>query len=230
MKLIAFVLTLLGFIVGLLIALMMCIIFSSTTEGHEMDLKKKYHALNSVVYISADKGSGSGVVIPYKGKGSLILTARHVVEKARVGQLFVTFFPSKKKYPASILKMSDTYDLARILVKNYEHPFVAKLKVSTDMPIFQPVIKIGAGATREPYPTEGVVSLFDADSGFMMTSSPCIFGDSGGAIFAEIADTYFLIGIVTTVGLVPVKGGAIPIPHICGSHNMYAIEEFLSEH
>lgn len=229
MKLIAFVLTLLGFIVGLLIALMMCIIFSPTTEGHEMDLKKKYHALNSVVFISADKGSGSGVVMSSEKNVTVILTARHVVEKARKGQLFVTFFPSKKKYAASILKMSDTYDLATLVVKR-PHKFIARIKVSTDMPIFQPVIKIGAGATREPYPTEGVVSLFDADSGFMMTSSPCIFGDSGGAIFAEIADTYFLIGIVTTVGLVPVKGGAIPIPHICGSHNMYAIEEFLSEH
>jgi len=229
MKVIAFICALIGFAVALLLALMACIIFSSKTEGHEMNLEKKYQALNSVVFISAGKGSGSGVVISSTKEGSVILTARHVVKKAKVGQLFVKFFPSEKKFPASIVHMSDTYDLATLFVKR-KHEYIARIKVSTDMPIFYPVIKIGAGMSKRPYPAEGVVSTYDADTGFMTTSSPCIYGDSGGGIFAEIADMYFLVGIITTVGLVPTGMGGIPIPHICGSHNMYAIEEFLSEH
>lgn len=207
------------------VVLILVLFIGIFTGVREMKTSSKLEMLYSAALITVDgKGGGSGIVIHSDNKieSSLIITARHVVKDAEPGDLWVTLYPSGLKYPASVIRLSDMYDLALIRVDVY-HPNVAKLgKVRLLLP-FTEVTKIGSGLGMTPFPTTGIVESFSKTEGLMTVSSPVIFGDSGGGIFIKEKTGYRLVGIVIALP----AANKMPISHMGIAHNVYAIMQFL---
>ena len=189
-----------------------------------MSIQDKYEQmLYPTVRIETDKGSGSGVAIDTHGGYTVILTARHVVKDAK--KVRVRFYPSETEYVAQVTKISKDYDLAIITVLNYEHDHVTNWVDPYELLIFQDTYKVGAALGSENLRvTEGLVSEV-WEYGFV-TSSPVVWGDSGGGIFVKDGDEYVLVGITSALA---VAFGTIPVFHIGYAVDMFAVEEFLNE-
>jgi hypothetical protein len=195
------------------------------TEGVP-DMSKRMDMLHSVVLISVTNGgTGSGIIISSDEElgTSIILTAQHVIHKARPGSITVTVYPNEKEWPAEIVSKSKMYDLALIRINTY-HPFVAADILLNPLEPFVPVIGIGAGMGHKPHPRAGMVE--EVNEYQFYTSSPIIFGDSGGGIFTyvESEKKWFLVGLMTSV---PMINPYCPVTHQAISYTIKTIQEFL---
>jgi len=98
--------------------------------------------------------------------------------------------------------------------------------------LFQTVWAIGSGMGNPPYPTQGLLSGISgkdrAGRSLYLSSSPIIFGNSGGSLWAysKKRDKYELIGIPSMVGA---YGWGSIIPHIAWSRPISEIRSFLRE-
>lgn len=141
--------------------------------------------------------SGSGVIVNKEG---LILTAAHVSSK---NERMNVIFPDGSSHEAKVLGANRTKDVAMLqLVKSSKHgvwPFV-NLGDSSAMKIGDNVIALGhAGGydTRRPAPVRFGRLLKRNPSGFIMTDTALIGGDSGGPLFDMDGK---LIGINSSIG------------------------------
>ena len=96
--------------------------------------------------------------------------------------------------------------------------------------LFQTVWAIGSGMSNPPYPTQGLLSGISgkdqAGKSLYLSSSPIIFGNSGGSLWAysKKRDRYELIGIPSAAGA---YGWGTIVPHIAWSRPISEIRAFL---
>ena len=97
-------------------------------------------------------------------------------------------------------------DLALIQIDDKERPvkFVGKLyPENADGPwIFQETFAVGSGLGAPPFPTVGLLSGYGKDKdgrALYLTSSPIIFGNSGGSLWVKNKRGYELIGVPSMV-------------------------------
>jgi len=96
--------------------------------------------------------------------------------------------------------------------------------------LFQTVWAIGSGMSNPPYPTQGLLSGISgkdqAGKSLYLSSSPIIFGNSGGSLWAysKKRDKYELIGIPSAAGA---YGWGTIVPHIAWSRPISEIRAFL---
>lgn len=198
------------------------LIACSTCGGGKMSIQDKYEQMLYTTVRIDYQGSGSGVVIDTNNY-TVILTAAHVVRDAQ--RVRVRFYPSETEYVGEVTKISEEHDLAFVVVPNYEHKYVAKRGEPRELLVFEKTYKLGAALGHDyPLATEGIVSEV-ADYVFI-TSSPVVFGDSGGGIFMEEDGEYFLVGITVQISNAM---GMFPVFHMGIALDMFALEEFLNE-
>ena len=98
--------------------------------------------------------------------------------------------------------------------------------------LFQTTWEIGSGMGNPPYPTQGLLSGISGKDlkgrALYLSSSPIIFGNSGGALWAysKKRDRYEMIGVPSMVGA---YGWGTVIPHIAWSRPISEIRSFLRE-
>ena len=98
--------------------------------------------------------------------------------------------------------------------------------------LFQTTWAIGSGMGNPPYPTQGLLSGISGKDlkgrALYLSSSPIIFGNSGGALWAysKKRDRYEMIGVPSMVGA---YGWGTVIPHIAWSRPISEIRSFLRE-
>jgi len=96
--------------------------------------------------------------------------------------------------------------------------------------LFQTVWAIGSGMSNPPYPTQGLLSGISgkdqAGKSLYLSSSPIIFGNSGGSLWAHSKKrgNYELIGIPSAAGA---YGWGTIVPHIAWSRPISEIRAFL---
>lgn len=96
--------------------------------------------------------------------------------------------------------------------------------------LFQTVWAIGSGMSNPPYPTQGLLSGIsgkdNAGRSLYLSSSPIIFGNSGGSLWAysKKRDKYELIGVPSMAGA---YGWGSIVPHIAWSRPIPEIRAFL---
>jgi S1-C subfamily serine protease len=112
----------------------------AAAQVQDAALRKMYEDVNpAVVQLKTDKGTGSGFFINDHGE---ILTAAHVVLNAR--ETFAVTM-NGKAYRARIVDISDTTDLARLQLEEFDGSKQPYLKLADDskMAPDQPVYSIG---------------------------------------------------------------------------------------
>jgi S1-C subfamily serine protease len=98
--------------------------------------------------------------------------------------------------------------------------------------LFQTVWAIGSGMSNPPYPTQGLLSGISgkdqAGKSLYLSSSPIIFGNSGGSLWAHSKKRgkYELIGIPSAAGA---YGWGTIVPHIAWSRPISEIRAFLRD-
>jgi S1-C subfamily serine protease len=186
-----------------------------------MKIQQKHNQMLFTVATVEGCGSGSGVVIFADDDFTMILTAKHVVEKC--DEIDVTFYPSKEHHIGTVVKTSKKRDLAMVMVEGYRHPNVATISTNMTPRVYEPVWKVGGGLGLIPHPAEGIITGL-SKVGFMY-SAPTIFGDSGGAVFIEddFGD-YHLTGITIAVGARDNQA----VPHLGYAHDIATIVRFIN--
>jgi len=194
----------------------------ATCGEKDMSIQDKYEQMYyPTVRIETEKGSGSGVVIDVYGGYSVILTARHVIEDVK--KVRIRFYPSETEYVGEVTKVSKDHDLAIVMVQ-HKHDYTANLVKPKELLIFEETYKVGAALGNDkPLVTTGVVSEVWDDS--FVTSSPIIWGDSGGGVYTKRDGEFILIGISTQISIAM---GRFPVYHIGIAVDMFAVEEFLN--
>jgi len=202
---------------------LLIVVGCTTCGGGKMSIKDKYEQmLYPTVRIATDKGSGSGVAIDTHGGYTMILTAKHVIRDVK--SVRVRFYPSETEYVGEVTKISEEYDLAIVMVA-HTHEYIANRGEPFELLVFQETFKVGAAlGSDKPMVTEGLVSEI-CDYAFV-TSSPIVWGDSGGGIFLKEGGEFILVGISVKIAIAM---GRFPVFHIGTAVDMFAVEEFLNE-
>ena len=134
---------------------------------------------------------------------------------------------------ANIVAYDKSRDLALLKVEDTERPMphVANLypEDQDDGPwIFQTVYAVGAGLGKPPFPTMGLLSGYGKDTDgndLYLSSSPIIFGNSGGALYAySPRREYELIGVPS---MVSAYGWGNVVTHMAWSRPIAEIRLFL---
>lgn len=118
---------------------------------------------------------------------------------------------------ADLYAFSKEHDLAVLELKSNERsyplkvPYAAKLvdtAVGESVGVFTPVFIVGCGLGLDPTHTRGDVTdleeMIDGKN-YTQCSAPLIFGNSGGAVFADLGGEYPLIGVPARIA---VSGGS----------------------
>lgn len=167
--------------------------------------------LYSVCKVLSNNNSGSGVFITE----NRVLTAYHTLvdcittigtrtSKKEIRQpITCEIFDEKTSVlkQAKILAYDTNSDIALLEVNDYKHPYVSKIitkSLISQCSLFDEVFVIGSSLGHEPLPTQGIIT-FIKDPASWMTSAPILVGNSGGGVFKLIKDSYYLIGIVTSM-------------------------------
>lgn len=124
-------------------------------------------------------------------------------------------------------------DLALIQIDDKERPieFVGKLyPEDVDGPwIFQQTFAVGSGLGAPPFPTEGLLAGYGKDRdgrALYLSSSPIIFGNSGGSLWVKSERGYELIGVPS---MVSAYGWGNVVTHMGWSRPISEIRIFLRE-
>lgn len=134
--------------------------------------------LPSVVQVRAGRGSGSGVVMDGEGH---VLTNHHVVSGASSVRLVLS---SGRTVTAEVVG-SDADDDIAVLRANAGDLRAARLGVSADLRIGQPVIAVGSPLGLNGTVTSGVVSALDRGAtaeAMIQTDASINPGNSGGPL------------------------------------------------
>ena len=134
--------------------------------------------LPSVVQVRAGRGSGSGVVMDAEGH---VLTNHHVVDGARNVSLVLA---GGRTVSATVVGSDEDNDIAVLRAVAGDLP-AARLGVSADLRIGQPVIAVGSPLGLNGTVTSGVVSALDRRStaeSMIQTDASINPGNSGGPL------------------------------------------------
>ncbi len=132
---------------------------------------------------------------------------------------------------ADIVAYDKHNDLALLRTRNKESavPYVARI-ADDDEPLylFERSFAVGAGLGYPPFATEGMISSNDLrwkDRTFILSSSPIIFGNSGGSLYVWDEDHYELVGVPSAVSATGWGGQAVT--HMAWAIRMEDIYAFL---
>lgn len=134
---------------------------------------------------------------------------------------------------AEILAYDKDHDMALLKLRTVKtasyvaeilHPdYVEGLRVG------HPVWAVGAALLHDPILTDGIITHMGDDIDFKyywMSNAPIIFGNSGGAVFAETSNGYKFIGIPSRVAIV---GWSSVVTHIGYFSPVTRVYEFFRE-
>ncbi len=101
----------------------------------------------------------------------------------------------------------------RTLNKEQAVPYVARIADDNEpLHLFERSFAVGAGLGYPPFATEGMISSNDLrwkDRTFILSSSPIIFGNSGGSLYVWDEDHYELVGVPSAVSATGFGGQAV---------------------
>lgn len=132
---------------------------------------------------------------------------------------------------ADIVAYDDLLDLALLRIQDRESAIlhVAKLLAENQpLYVFETTWAVGAGLGKPPFPTTGMISNLDQrinGNRYILSSSPIIFGNSGGALFHRRLDAeYEFIGVPARVSA---TGFATIVSHMAWVIPMETVRAFL---
>ena len=185
-----------------------------------------HHVINSAISISEEFD-------PKKGKSVKMETRRPVHVRLWDYNDYSTAVGTTGRV-ARIVAWDKHRDLALLrlddkerIIKNVAHLWPEKVGGPY---LFQTVWAIGSGMSNPPYPTQGLLSGISgkdsAGRSLYLSSSPIIFGNSGGSLWAHSKkrDRYELIGIPSAAGA---YGWGTIVSHIAWSRPISEIRAFL---
>ncbi len=130
---------------------------------------------------------------------------------------------------ATIVAYDASHDMALLKLKTIKQaPSVAALMSGDDaknLQIGSPVVAVGAALLHDPVLTDGIITHMGDEIDFKdywMSNAQIVFGNSGGAVFAETMAGYQFIGIPSRVA---VTWGA-PITHLRYFSPITRVNEF----
>ena len=136
---------------------------------------------------------------------------------------------------AEIVAYNDRLDLALLRLRDRERPIdgpVAHILPDGEkIYLYDEVWLSGAGLGEPPFSSFGHISNLDRiieGEPYFLTTSPIIYGDSGGALFRYSVkrDKYELIGVPSKVRIV---GWGMPVTHMAMSIPIDTVRDFLRE-
>jgi S1-C subfamily serine protease len=185
-----------------------------------------HHVINSAISISEEFD-------PKKGKSMKMETRRPVHVRLWDYNDYSTAVGTTGRV-ARIVAWDKHRDLALLrlddkerIIKNVAHLWAENVGGPY---LFQTVWAIGSGMSNPPYPTQGLLSGISgkdqAGRSLYLSSSPIIFGNSGGSLWAHSKkrDRYELIGIPSAAGA---YGWGTIVSHIAWSRPISEIRAFL---
>ncbi len=166
----------------------------------------------SIVAISTDVGSGSGVIWSSDG---YIVTNHHVIDGASSISVMLA---NGERYPASRIGTNQENDLALIRI-NVRGLLPAELGDSDDLRMGQPVVAIGnALGILSNTATEGILSAITREitiegltMNLMQISAPINPGNSGGGCFDINGKLIGVVNAKTSAAGIEGLGFAIPV-------------------
>jgi serine protease Do len=162
---------------------------AATPKGNAADVYRQVQP--SVVYISTDKGQGSGVILSADG---LIVTNAHVIEGA---SKIMVELNGGRQLQAKVISVgrSGCTDLALLRLPNQKNLPAIALGNPTTGEHGHTVFAIGYPLGIKPASiTQGLISNLDEQGGLLQTSAVSNPGNSGGALVNERGE---LLGIIT---------------------------------
>lgn len=131
---------------------------------------------------------------------------------------------------AEIVAYDKYRDLAVLRLDDHEatRPYVAAIADEFEgLEVFERAFAVGAGLGMVPFPTDGRISIVTTTVKhlkFISSSSPIIFGNSGGGLYTWDVDHYELVGVPSQ--LFGIGFGSV-VSHIALSIPMDAVHYFL---
>jgi hypothetical protein len=131
-----------------------------------------------------------------------------------------------------IVAYNERHDIALVRLRLRDKPPTAKLlppKQISEVIIGSPVTIVGCALLHDPILTQGIVThQGDIIDGFdyWMSNAQIIFGNSGGAAFTRLNQSYYFIGIPSRID---VSGWSTPITHLGYFSPISRIYKFFEE-
>ena len=133
---------------------------------------------------------------------------------------------------STIVAYDASHDMALLKLKTVKQaPAVGALMSGTDaknLRIGSPVVAVGAALLHDPVLTDGIITHMGDEIDFKdywMSNAQIVFGNSGGAVFADTPEGYQFIGIPSRVA---VTWGA-PITHLGYFSPITRVNEFFTD-
>jgi S1-C subfamily serine protease len=164
-------------------------------QQEEMTVRVAREATPTVVSVSRNGGSGSGIIVRSDG---VVITNAHVVGNSRVVEVSLA---DGRRYPGTVLDRDPTIDIAVVRIPATGLP-TARLGDSDRLAAGQTAIAIGNPLGLERTVTSGVVSAINRSprgfelSGLIQTDAAINPGNSGGPLLDSQAR---VIGINTVI-------------------------------
>ena len=225
-----------------IVATVLALAFGGAAAAGDDDIKlMQADMIQPVVMVESGDSVGSGTIIFSSNRddeiATYVLTNNHVISgslpdpasKTKPQRVSVKQFVydangvniATVSRPADIVRSDDDDDIAILKLVDTTNTFtVAHLvPAGEQVEVFDPVVAVGAGLHRPPFPTMGIISNTDSEingNRVYQESAPIIFGNSGGALFrySDVSKHYELIGIPEAVAVhesaVSHMGFAIP--------------------
>lgn len=181
---------------------LMLIVLSVPSRARAGDLVSSYAAVHpTLAFIVCGASHGSGFVVASTPSGSLIVTAQHVIAKAKKIDVYVNDDPHVA-VEATLVKADAEHDLALIRI---HRGGLATAKIGTDTPATGSEIALAgyppasidflnAQNDLKPELQSGRITAVRISGAFIQHSAPSEAGESGGPLF--LADSGDVIGVV----------------------------------
>ena len=160
--------------------------------------------------LTGEQGTCSAVAI----KPDVLLTAAHCDQK----DMLINGKTAIK------VKKDESTDLMLLYVPTLNSPVVSVADESPEQDT--PVVASGYPLGQGPHLTEGRMQ-YKEEGGYMRTTTPIVFGNSGGGMFAFDGFSYKLVGINSAIAVAPIGFFPIPVFHMSRVSSTEAIQEFL---
>jgi len=158
-----------------------------------------------------------------------------VLDKKRVQVVFYTYnnystSTGETIMEADIVARDETRDLALLKLVDTERAAtnVAKIDLG-EIYMGETVYAVGSGDGEPPFMTQGLLGymnkVFDGFE-YVMATAPITWGNSGGALFHKVDNSYKLIGVPARTTIV---GGRFVVPHMGYAIKMQTVVDFLKE-
>ena len=141
--------------------------------------------------------------------------------------------PVTYSVPADIVAYDPTHDMALLRLRTVKvAPGVAHLPAADSwksLTIGSPVVAVGCALGHDPIQTRGEITHMGDEidyKDYWMSSAAIIYGNSGGAIYADLDGLYRFIGIPSRVAI---AGWGSAIPHMGYFSPIHRVYEFLGD-